>query len=256
MVNRLTFHYYPGRSLLHRWDARCKLLGMLLLGLQVFQVRCFALTALSVTLCGAFLVSRLPVAFFRELRGWGFMLLVIFCVHAVFTPGSRFTELPWLPVSPPGLRRGALVVWRLGLMLGFASLFTAVTRPRELIESLSWFLYPFRFLPARRIAFMATLTMRFLPLILDELEEVRQANKARLGERRRNPARRVKHLLLPVLRRSFARADELALALAARGYREDLVVEWPAFPPRHFIPVILLCVPWVFGGLSALDWFN
>ena len=50
MVNRLTFHYYPGRSLLHRWDARCKLLGILLIGLQLFQAPCFSLAALSVTL--------------------------------------------------------------------------------------------------------------------------------------------------------------------------------------------------------------
>jgi energy-coupling factor transporter transmembrane protein EcfT len=98
--------------------------------------------------------------------------------------------------------------------------------------------------------------MRFLPLILDELDEVNQANKARLGERRRNPVARAKHLLLPALRRSFTRADELALALAARGYREDLTVEWSAFPPRHLIPVILLGVPWVFSGLSAMDWLH
>jgi energy-coupling factor transporter transmembrane protein EcfT len=141
-------------------------------------------------------------------------------------------------------------------MLGYASLFTAVTRPRELLEALAWFLHPFRFLPTRRIAFMATLAMRFLPLILDELDEVNQANKARLGERRRNPVARAKHLLLPALRRSFTRADELALALAARGYREDLTVEWSAFPPRHLIPVILLGVPWVFSGLSAMDWLH
>jgi energy-coupling factor transporter transmembrane protein EcfT len=141
-------------------------------------------------------------------------------------------------------------------MLGYASLFTAVTRPRELLEALAWFLHPFRFLPTRRIAFMATLTMRFLPLILDELDEVNQANKARLGERRRNPVARAKYLLVPVLRRSFTRADELALALAARGYREDLAVEWPVFSPRHLIPVMLLGVPWVFSGLSAMDWLK
>ena len=256
MVNRLTFHYYPGRSLLHRWDARCKLLGILLIGLQLFQAGCFSLTALSVTLCAAFWWSRLPAAFLRELRGWGFVLLVIFCVHAVFTPGTPFPAWPWLPITDSGLRRGAVVAWRLGLMLGYASLFTAVTRPRELLEALARFLLPFRFLPTRRIAFMATLAMRFLPLILDELDEVNQANKARLGERRRNPVARAKHLLLPVLRRSFTRADELALALAARGYREDLAVEWSAFPPRHLIPVILLGVPWVFSGLSAMDWLH
>ena len=255
MVSRLTFHYYPGRSWLHRWDARCKLLGILLIGFQLFHADGFTLTALSVTLCAAFWLSRLPAAFLRELRGWEFMLLAIFCVHAIFTPGSRFPAWPWLPITGSGLRR-AVVAWRLGLMLGYASLFTAVTRPRELLEALAWFLLPFRFLPTRRIAFMATLTMRFLPLMLDELGEVNQANKARLGERRLNPVTRAKHLFVPVLRRSFTRADELALALAARGYREDLAVEWPVFPPRHLIPVMLLGVLWVLSGLSTMDWLH
>ena len=29
MAPRLSFHYLPGDSLIHRWDPRCKLLGIL-----------------------------------------------------------------------------------------------------------------------------------------------------------------------------------------------------------------------------------
>ncbi|OQA30157.1 MAG: Energy-coupling factor transporter transmembrane protein EcfT [Betaproteobacteria bacterium ADurb.Bin341] len=195
----------------------------------------------SALLLALFLVSRFPFrALLREFRFWLLLLVFLFFFQALLTPGARLESLSWAPVSEEGLILGGLTCWRLGLILGYAVLFTAVTRPRELRDALIWLLRPIPFIPERRIGLMVSLTLRFFSRTLDQSEEVRLANRARLGDQRKNPVRRIKCLTLPVLRRALQEADEVAFALAARGYREDLPVSLPALPLLHLMPLLFL----------------
>ena len=192
-------------------------------------------------LIGLFILSRFPLKqFLREFRFWVIFLFILFLFQILFTQGIRLSLLPWLPVSKEGLVLGGITVWRLGLILCYATLFTAVTRPKELQEAITWFIKPVPFLSERRIGLMVSLTIRFFSIILDEAEEVRLAHNARMGDREKNPFRRAKSLGLPLLRRSFSRAEEVTLALAARGYRDDLPVHLPKLPLFHLIPLFLL----------------
>jgi energy-coupling factor transporter transmembrane protein EcfT len=200
----------------------------------------------STLLMGLLILSRLPLRqFFRDFRIWAIFLFALFLFQAFFTPGSRLPAFPWLPVSQDGLRLGSLTCWRLGLILSFSILFTAITRPRELQDALIWLLKPIPFLPERRVGLMVSLTLRFFSIILDQADEVRLAHKARLGNQNKNPFRRAKFLALPLLRHSFARAEEVTLALAARGYRDDLSLQLPKLPFSHLIPLFFLLVSFI-----------
>lgn len=195
----------------------------------------------TVLLLALFLLSRFPFrALLRELGFWLFLLVFLFLFQALLTPGTRLESLSWAPVSEEGLILGGLTCWRLGLILGYAVLFTAVTRPRELRDALIWLLRPIPFIPERRIGLMVSLTLRFFSRTLDQAEEVHLANRARLGDQRKNPLRRIKNLALPVLRRSLTEAEEVTLALVARGYREDLPIQLSAVPLSHWLPLLLL----------------
>jgi energy-coupling factor transporter transmembrane protein EcfT len=96
---------------------------------------------------------------------------------------------------------------------------------------------------------MVSLTLRFFSIILDEAEEIRLAHKARLGDQNKNPFRRAKFLALPLLRHSFSRAEDVTLALAARGFRDDLPVHPPKLPLSHLIPLLFLL------GLFVVIWW-
>ncbi|WP_281793347.1 energy-coupling factor transporter transmembrane component T family protein [Desulforhabdus amnigena] len=241
MAGRLAFHYFPGRSLLHRWDARCKFLGLLVLTIGFLHMGTLALTLFSALFAVALTIGGLPWrALLKELTGWLFFLGIIFLLQAFFYPGSEPPLFSWLPLSSKGLHLAVLTCWRLLLILCYATVFTFVTRPKDLQDAIVWFLNPFPFVPARRIAFMMTLTLRFLPLILDQAEEVGMAGRSRLSNQRKNPILRAKYFVLPLFRRSLIRADELALALAARGYREDLPVHLPGIPKGHLMALFLL----------------
>jgi len=238
---RIALHYFPGTSSLHRWDARCKFFGLLMVTMTLLQMKIVWLIFDSTLLIGLLILSRLPLRqFFRELKTWLIFLFILFLFQAFFSQGSRLSALPWLPLSKEGILLGGFTCWRLGLILGYAVLFTAITRPRDIQDTLIWLLKPIPFLPERRIGLMVSLTLRFFTTILDQFEEVRLAHKARLGDQIRNPFRRAKFLALPLLRRSFSRAEDVTLALAARGYRDDLPVQLPKLPFLHLLPLFLL----------------
>jgi len=237
---RIALHYFPGNSLLHRWDARCKFFGLLMITVTLLQSKITSFVFDSILLIGLLVLSRLPLRqFFRDFWVWAIFLFILFLFQAFFTPGSRPPTFPWLPVSLEGIYLGSFTCWRLGLILGYAVLFTALTRPREIQDTLIWLLKPIPFLPERQVGLMVSLTLRFFSIILDQAEEVRLAHKARLGDQNKNPFRRAKFLALPLLRRSFSRAEDVTLALAARGYRNDLLIQLPTLPFSHLIPLFL-----------------
>lgn len=238
---RIALHYLPGNSLLHRWDARCKFFGLLMITATLIQTRISWFVFDSILLVGLFFLSRFPLKqLLREIRFWAILLFVLFLFQVLWTPGSRLLSIPWLPVSKDGLLLGSLTSWRLGLIIGYAILFTAVTRPRELRDTLIWLLKPIPFLPERRIGLMASLALRFFSRTLDQTEEVSLANKARLGDQKKNPIRRIKYSALPILRRSFLDAEEVTFALAARGYQEDITLQLPKLPLSHLTPLFFL----------------
>jgi biotin transport system permease protein len=194
----------------------------------------------SAILLGLLILSKLPLRqFLRDIQLWGIFLLILFLFHAFFTPGPRLSALSWFPVSESGLYLGILTCWRLGLILGYAVLFTAITRPRELRDALIWFLRPIPLLPERRIGLMVSLTLRFFSLILDQVEEVRLAYKARSGDHHKNPFRKAKFMVLPLLRRSFSRTEDITFALASRGYRDDIPLHLPQWNSSHIIPLLI-----------------
>jgi energy-coupling factor transporter transmembrane protein EcfT len=206
----------------------------------------------SILLAGLFFVSRFPFKqLFHELRFWAIFLSILFLFQSLFTPGTRLHSLPWLPVSKEGLLLGGLTCWRLGLILGYALLFTAVTRPRELRDGLIWLFKPIPFLPGRRIGLMVSLTLRFFSRILDHSEEVRLAHRARMGDRNKNPFRKAKFLAFPILVRSILEVEEVTYALAARGYREDLPIHLSKIPLPHLIPLLFLL-----GFIAMIGWFQ
>lgn len=170
---------------------------------------------------------------------------MLFLCQIFLTPGDRFSFFIWLPVSKEGILQGGWTAWRLGLMIGYALLFTAVTRPRDLGEALIWILKPVPFLPERRIGLMVSLTLRFFSRITEQAEEVKTAHRARLGDRTLSPLRKAKFLALPILRNSILNVEEVTYALIARGYQEHLPPRLTKIPFLHLIPVLILLGLWL-----------
>ncbi len=240
MARPLMFQVLGADSPLHRWDARCKLIALCVLTTLLVHGEPPVLLLCTWILLGAMGASRLPWRVpLGDLRAWSVLLAVVFLVQGWDT-SSEARPVDWLPATEASLHQAGLALWRLALILAFSALFSRVTRAKAMQEALLWFMKPLPFLPARRMALMMSLVVRFLPLTLGVLEEVRLAHRARFGDRVRSPLKRIRQVILPVFRKVLGRADEMAAALEARGYREDLKPMVPPFPARHALPLVAL----------------
>lgn len=222
MAELTLFGYRHGNSLLHGIDVRFKILGLLLISLASLNVHVFSLTILNALL--VFLVIDCRLGFktiLREIRYFLFLMLIILLAHAISAKGTIVYRFNFLSVSIHGLYDGALICWRLFLVVLVGLLFVSTTRPSQIKVAVEWFLKPVPFISGRRVATMLSLVMRFIPVILNQAKETAEAQKARCVENRKNPIYRFKKIGFPLLRRTFETAEELAVAMEARCYSEN-----------------------------------
>ena len=142
-----------------------------------------------------------------------------------------------------------MVCWRLLAVVALGLLFTASTKPSLVRAGVERLLAPIPLIPHQQVGTMIGLLVRFVPVVLALARETGEAQRARGVERRRNPLTRLLKLCIPLLRRVFLGADELALAMEGRCWGGErtgpaLVMsgrDWLALAGGGlFIPLLLL----------------
>jgi energy-coupling factor transporter transmembrane protein EcfT len=78
-------------------------------------------------------------------------------------------------------------------------------------------------------------------VILDQAGETAEAQKARAVENRKNPLYRLTKFVFPLMRRTFQRADEMAMAMEARAFTENRTDPAMAAGRRDWIALVLVC---------------
>lgn len=244
MAELTTFSYLPGDSILHRTDARFKIILMILLSLASLNASLPGLGLLTVLLLGVCLYARIPlISGFKELRVFLILLCLVFAARVYSTGGPSVLNFKYLSVSMEGLYNGALVCWRLAfvVVLGFA--FISTTPPYEIKVAVQWLLKPVPFIPEKKVAIMMGLILRFVPVIFDQARDTAEAQKARGVENRKNPLYRLTKFGFPLMRRTFERADELVVAMEARAFTENRTDPAMAAHRRDWIALVVV------GGL-------
>lgn len=215
------FGYHYGRSFVHQLDVRCKLVSLLLLTSAIVAAMPTAMGPLSLGMLLLWGALRLPLQILgREILAFLIFLLLVFIIRALSTPGDPWVSWGVLRMSREGLQEGGQVVWRLLMILILGLVFITTTRPSDLKAAVQWLLRPVPFVPARKAATMVGLIVRFIPVLHQQMRETQSALAARGGARRRFSLRQIRYLILPTMRRVVLAADQLALAMLARGYQE------------------------------------
>ncbi|MBN1998805.1 energy-coupling factor transporter transmembrane protein EcfT [candidate division KSB1 bacterium] len=220
-------HYYPSDSFIHRLDPRTKLLAtMLLMMTCMISQKPIVLAVFGVILLVAVYLSKIPVRFIlKNLRPFAVLFLITLFVHMFWTSGTILYTVPELniEITREGLYMGVVYSARLALLVVFAALLTLSTSPIELTDAMEKMLAPLKRLrvPTHEIVMMLTLSLRFIPTLMEEAERLKNAQISR-GATFDGPVyKRIKNvipLILPLFISSFRRADELALAMDARCY--------------------------------------
>lgn len=220
MAQIVFFQYLEKDSLLHRMDGRLKLLCLLLLSFSVSLAKMPAhYAAAFCLLCAALSAAKLPLAaLLREMRLFAFLLAAVFLANAFFTDGD---PLPYLACfSIQGTQTGARFAVRLILMIMACTVMTGTTSLLDFRNIIEWYLRPVPFVPEVKAATIVNLTFVLIPVILDSYTEMMDAQKARGIELQKNPVKRVRYMLIPLLGRTLRRADEIVFAMEARCYSQ------------------------------------
>lgn len=227
-MNHMTLgQYVPADSFVHRLDPRCKILATVALLAGVFLVtdlRLFPGWALLLVAVSA--LAKIPLSMvLRSARPVVFLVLITALIHVFLTKGDPLWHWGIFTITAEGVVMASRMALRLLFLVLFAGLLTLTTSPMELSDGLERLFAPLTPLgfPAHDLAMMMTIALRFIPTLLDETDRIMKAQLARGADLDRgNIVRRLRAfipVLVPLFVIVFQRADDLATAMEARGYR-------------------------------------
>lgn len=227
MIREMTLgQYYKADSVLHKLDARVKLLGTLLFVITLFFPK--SLLSLGIaTVFLAFTIKLSKVPFSMMIRGVK-PLFVIICFSAIINMisvgGEVLIKLGPVSITKQGLWMAFYLVIRLVYLVIGSSVMTFTTTPNQLTDGLE---KGFRFLkkvyiPVHEIAMMMSIALRFIPILTEELDKIMKAQMSRgVDFESGNILERGKKLipvLVPLFIAAIRRASDLAMAMDARCY--------------------------------------
>ncbi|MDQ0300867.1 energy-coupling factor transport system permease protein [Salibacterium salarium] len=219
--------YLPGYSFLHKMDARAKLLAVFIFIFTIFMIETWAgYGVLWGTAIIVFFMSGVPFRYVRKGMFPIFLLVIFtFFLHALFTQeGEELFSIGVFALYEGGVEQGLFIAFRLLLLVFITSLLTLTTSPIDLTDALEQLFTPFKRIgiPAHEIALMMSIAIRFIPTLLQETEKIVKAQSARGADFTRGSFKERSQafaaLLVPLFVRAFKRAEDLALAMEARGY--------------------------------------
>jgi energy-coupling factor transport system permease protein len=116
-------------------------------------------------------------------------------------------------------------IYRLCLLVIVAALLTFTTSPAQLAHGLEAALGPLARvgLPVRELVMVLTIALSFVPTFFEEIEKISKAQRARgVDFRSGSLLQRIRSLVpvfIPIFVSAFRRAEDLAIAMEARGFR-------------------------------------
>lgn len=228
MDNMILGRYIPGNSIIHRLDPRSKLVAMILLIIIAFWANNPITNLILFIATGIFVIlSGVPLSFFiKGLRSMFFLIAFTTLFQLFFISGGHVLfEMGFIKITSYGIEQAGIIFCRFVLIIFFSTLLTLTTMPLSLATAVESLLGPLkRFkVPVHEIGLMLSMSLRFVPTLMDDTIRIMNAQKARgvdFGEG--NVIQKVKAMipiLIPLFATSLKRADSLATAMEARGYQ-------------------------------------
>lgn len=219
--------YYPAESLMHRLDPRVKLLGTIVFIIAMFSAKNVIAYLWATLFLGILIIlSKVPLKFIlKGLKAIIFILAFTMVINILFTPGTIIFQFKFIRITKEGVLMAVKMAIRLIYLIIGSSLMTLTTTPNHLTDGLEKALGPLNKikLPVHEIAMMMSIALRFIPILLEELDKIMKAQQARCADfESGNIFKKAKSLvpvLVPLFISSFRRANDLALAMEARCYR-------------------------------------
>lgn len=227
MIRDITIgQYYPKESKIHQLDPRVKLVGTFVYLISLFCFRRFlGFFLVSIFLAGIIYLSKVRTSYIlRGLKPILFILVFTMFLNVFFTDGQVLWQYGIFKITMGGIRKAFFMGIRLILMVIGASMMTYTTTPNQLTDGLEKILKPLKkmHIPVHEIAMMMSIALRFIPILVEELNKIMKAQASRGADfESGNIIKRMKSMvpiLVPLFVAAFRRANDLAMAMEARCY--------------------------------------
>ncbi len=228
MLRDLTIgQFYPVDSSVHALDPRVKIVAIFVYLISLFLFDGFAGYIIVTVFLGAVIIkSRVPITYLsRGLKPILFLVLFTAFFTVFCTPGNVLLQWKFVTVTTQGLEKGAYMVLRLVFLVIGSSMLTYTTTPNKLTDGIESLLKPLNKIkvPVHDLAMMMSLALRFIPILMEEMNRIIKAQSARGADFDEGNIlvrlRAMVAILVPLLVSSTRRAYDLALAMEARCYR-------------------------------------
>ncbi len=227
MVRDVTLgQYMPGRSVIHRLDARSKIVLLFAYIVFIFvSVNYMAL--MLITMASLLVVLTTRIKFRMYLKSMKVILIVVLftgILNLFYGSGDTLWEWQFIKITEGGINNAVFVTIRIATLVLISSVLTFTTSPTDLTDAIERLLSPLKLLHVKvhEIAMMMTIALRFIPVLLEETDKIMNAQKARGADMESgNIMKRIKALipvLIPLFVSSFRRANDLAMAMECRCY--------------------------------------
>lgn len=228
MIKDITIgQYFPGESFIHKLDARAKLIVVFLALVEIFLCKNFLSLAL-IVLFAIVSVAISKISFKVVFKGMKmiYFIIVLTSVLQIFYNDSGTVLFEWwkLKITTGGIFTAIFMAIRIICLILVSSLLTYTTSPTTLTDGISRLLSPLNKIkvPVDTLAMMMTIALRFIPTLIEEIDKIMNAQKARGADLDSgNLVQRAKALVpifIPLFVNSFRRAYELAFAMECRCY--------------------------------------
>ena len=257
--------YFPGTSLAHRLDPRTKLLLTVIYIVALFCAKSFfSYLLIALVLFTGIKVSGVaPKALVRGLKPILFIICFTAVLNLFYTPGETLASFWIFKITKEGIFTAFFMVLRITMLIMGTFLLTYTTSPIALTDGMEALLGPLKRVrvPVHELAMMMSIALRFIPTLIEEMDKIMSAQKARGADfESGNLIERAKALvpiLVPLFISAFRRADELAVAMECRCYhggegRTKLHVL--RYKPRDYL--VLAAYAAVLAGVLVLARFG
>ena len=228
MIRDITIgQYYPGKSVLHNLDPRAKLIATFWLIVVIFLCKSFlSLGLIALTAVAAAALSRVPAKMIlKSLKPIVIILVFTAVLNVLYTEGGTVYFEKWgIAVTEKGVNTAIFTMIRIVSLVIISSLLTYTTTPTMLTDGIERILSPLKIfkIKVHTLAMMMTLALRFIPTLIEEIDRIMNAQKARGADLETGGiiqrAKALVPIFVPLMVSSFRRAYELAFAMTCRCY--------------------------------------
>lgn len=216
--------FFPGDTIVHRLDARTKLILVIVYIVGLFQaVGWVSYGAVTLATAACMWLSHISAkSIFKGLKPMLFIIVLTALLNIFYTDGTPI--IPGWVITWEGIARAVQMILRIVLLITGTFLLTYTTSPIALTDGLEKLMNPLKKIkvPVHEMTMMMSMALRFIPTLIEETDKIMSAQKARGADFETGSlidrAKALLPVMVPLFVSAFRRADELAVAMESRCY--------------------------------------